>query len=149
MRTFVEKCLATVSDRFSAKELLEDPFLQYDDEGYDLRPSDHDNDYRKLSQVLPLPCQNENSLVSSSSCDYAGYEPDHEHEYQTLELAANEVQLFNFLEDDNMTDMDIAIKGKKRTNGDIFLRLRITDREGTGFDVILLLFQSDYTKKLK
>lgn len=131
VRLFVDKCLATVSTRLSAKELLEDPFLRNDDEVYDLRPIDHDNDFNKISQVVQLPYQNDYSLVKNSSgCDYVGYEPDHEHEYQTLELAANEIELFTFLEDDDLIDMDISIKGKKRANGDIFLRLRITDKEG-------------------
>ena len=35
VRQFVEKCLATVSLRLSARELLEDPFLQIDDYGFD------------------------------------------------------------------------------------------------------------------
>ncbi|XP_021776519.1 probable serine/threonine-protein kinase WNK9 [Chenopodium quinoa] len=124
VRLFVDKCLATVSARLSAKELLEDPFLRCDDDGYDFRPIDFD----KISPIVQIPCQNDRN--SSSGCDYAGYEPDHEHEYQTLELAANEIELFTFLEDDDLKDMDISIKGKKRANGDIFLRLRITDKEG-------------------
>ncbi|KNA22424.1 hypothetical protein SOVF_034160 [Spinacia oleracea] len=136
VRLFVEKCLETVTSRLSAKELLEHPFLQNDDKGYNLRPIDDDKDFDKISQVVQSPYQNERSLMNSSSgcdhagCDYVGYEPDHEHEYQTLELAANEIELFTFLEDDDLTDMDISIKGKKRANGDIFLRLRITDKEG-------------------
>lgn len=31
MRKFVEKCLAKVSERFSARELLNDPFLRFDE----------------------------------------------------------------------------------------------------------------------
>lgn len=32
VRAFIEKCIAKVSDRLSAKELLGDPFLQSDEE---------------------------------------------------------------------------------------------------------------------
>lgn len=32
VRAFIEKCIADVSDRLSAKELLMDPFLQPDEE---------------------------------------------------------------------------------------------------------------------
>ncbi|XP_061336817.1 serine/threonine-protein kinase WNK1 isoform X10 [Gastrolobium bilobum] len=38
VRQFVEKCLATVSLRLTANELLDDPFLRIDDYEYDLRP---------------------------------------------------------------------------------------------------------------
>ncbi|XP_031407413.1 probable serine/threonine-protein kinase WNK3 isoform X2 [Punica granatum] len=42
VRAFIEKCIANVSDRLSAKELLKDPFLQPDEEseslGKSLRP---------------------------------------------------------------------------------------------------------------
>ncbi|CAO2832108.1 unnamed protein product [Amaranthus hypochondriacus] len=129
VRLFVEKCLATVSDRLSAKELLDDPFLQNDDEGYDLRPIKDDRLFDNISKVVPLPCKND-SILMNNCFEYAGYEPDHEHEFQTLESAANEIELFTFLDDDDLTDMDISIKGKRRANGDIFLRLRITDKEG-------------------
>ncbi|KAL2922575.1 Serine/threonine-protein kinase WNK1 [Bienertia sinuspersici] len=125
VRLFVEKCLATVSDRLSAKELLGDPFLRIDDEGHD---PDNDNDVDNLYKDVQLSYQHD--MNSSSYGDYVGYEPDHEQECKTLELAANEIELFTFLEDDNMMDMDISIKGKRRPNGDIFLRLRITDIEG-------------------
>ncbi|XP_027367921.1 probable serine/threonine-protein kinase WNK9 isoform X5 [Abrus precatorius] len=41
VRQFVEKCLATVSLRLSARELLDDPFLRIDDYEYDFRPVDN------------------------------------------------------------------------------------------------------------
>ncbi|XP_061340471.1 serine/threonine-protein kinase WNK1-like isoform X12 [Gastrolobium bilobum] len=40
VRQFVEKCLATVSLRLSARQLLDDPFLRNEDYEYDLGPVD-------------------------------------------------------------------------------------------------------------
>ncbi|XP_027367920.1 probable serine/threonine-protein kinase WNK9 isoform X4 [Abrus precatorius] len=74
VRQFVEKCLATVSLRLSARELLDDPFLRIDDYEYDFRPVDNG-------------------------------------------------ELDDF-------DVDISIKGKRKDDGGIFLRLRIADKEG-------------------
>ncbi|XVF11673.1 hypothetical protein REPUB_Repub08aG0047500 [Reevesia pubescens] len=48
VKLFIEKCIAKVSDRLSAKELLGDPFLQPDEEngsvGRSLRPKAHSSD---------------------------------------------------------------------------------------------------------
>jgi WNK lysine deficient protein kinase len=45
VKAFIEKCIAKVSDRLPAKELLMDPFLQSDEEnesvGHSLRPKAH------------------------------------------------------------------------------------------------------------
>lgn len=40
VKKFIEKCIANVSERLSAKELLQDPFLQLDSEN-DLIGSSH------------------------------------------------------------------------------------------------------------
>ncbi|CAK9137539.1 unnamed protein product [Ilex paraguariensis] len=48
VRAFIEKCIAKVSDRLSAKELLTDRFLQSDEDngsiGRSLQPNPHDSD---------------------------------------------------------------------------------------------------------
>jgi WNK lysine deficient protein kinase len=45
VKAFIEKCIAKVSDRLPAKELLMDPFLRSDEEnvsgGCSLRPKAH------------------------------------------------------------------------------------------------------------
>lgn len=45
VKAFIDKCIANVSDRLSAKELLRDPFLQSDEEngsvGRSLQPHPH------------------------------------------------------------------------------------------------------------
>ncbi|KAF2284195.1 hypothetical protein GH714_019872 [Hevea brasiliensis] len=50
VRQFVEKCLATASSRLSARELLEDPFLQIDDYGYDLTSLDYQGDCNEIGR---------------------------------------------------------------------------------------------------
>lgn len=133
VRVFVEKCLASVSERLSARELLQDPFLQTDDIRNEMRVTGNENDIDKADQVLQLPDQNEYERQSSSNLigdcwDYTGYEPDHEYEYQ--ELAVSGLELFTSLEDDDLANTDITINGKRKEDGEIFLRLRIKDKEG-------------------
>ncbi|KAK8365236.1 hypothetical protein V6Z12_A02G039200 [Gossypium hirsutum] len=91
VREFIEKCLATVSHRLTAMELLRDPFLQIDDYGNYLG-------YGHESNI--------------------GY---NSHEYETSELD---------LEDGHLGDVDLIIKGKRRDDDGLFLRLRIADKEG-------------------
>nr|KYP74447.1 Serine/threonine-protein kinase WNK1 [Cajanus cajan] len=94
VRQFVEKCLATVSLRLSARELLDDPFLRIEDYEYDLRPVDRD--------WCPHPA----------------------------EIEPNGIELFEYHDDEPSEDVDISIKGKRKDDGGIFLRLRIADKEG-------------------
>ncbi|CBI34208.3 unnamed protein product, partial [Vitis vinifera] len=92
VREFVEKCLASVSLRLSARELLQDPFLRIDDCESDLRP---------------IECRRE---------------PDDMMEPTGIEL-------FEYHEDEHPANVDISIKGKRREDDGIFLRLRIADKE--------------------
>ncbi|KAJ6411451.1 hypothetical protein OIU84_008096 [Salix udensis] len=103
VRQFVEKCLATVSLRLSAKELLNDPFLQIDGRGSDLRPNVYLNGH--------------------------GYETQNEWEYQLVEVEPSGIELFEH-HDEHPANVDISIKGKRGDDGGIFLRIRIADEEG-------------------
>ncbi|KAK4355603.1 hypothetical protein RND71_024574 [Anisodus tanguticus] len=134
VRRFVEKCLATVSHRLSARELLDDPFLRVDD--YESSDSDTPN-YLQDSGELDPPtlghrllniCDN-NSLVNGC-LGYLGYEPEDDSYYHQLEYEANEIDLFTDNEEDDMENVDISIKGRRREDDGIFLRLRIADKEG-------------------
>ncbi|KAJ7954890.1 putative Kinase [Quillaja saponaria] len=119
VRQFVEKCLATVSLRLSARELLTDPFLQIDD----------------YNEVAPLVQQPLNGIHNSSislmnGCtDHPGYGLD-ELAYHQVYSETSETALFDCPEDDHMAGVDITIKGRRGEDDDIFLRLRIADREG-------------------
>ncbi|XVE62856.1 hypothetical protein DITRI_Ditri06bG0153300 [Diplodiscus trichospermus] len=131
VRQFVEKCLATVSLRLSARELLNDPFLQIDDCEFDLRPLDNG---RELDEMGPLNRQpylelNHSSYSNGYSNGY-GYKNPNEWGYHPAEIESTGIELFEHQEDEPASNLDISIKGKRRDDGGIFLRLRIADKEG-------------------
>ncbi|KAK6929965.1 Protein kinase domain [Dillenia turbinata] len=130
VRQFIEKCLATVSLRLSAKELLKDPFLWDDDYNYDLRPLE---DFDEMGPLLRRPLYSMwycNGSLMNGYANYLGYEQEHEFEYQSLEFESGDIDLFNSQEDEHLSNVDISIKGKRRGDDGIFLRLRIADKEG-------------------
>ncbi|KAL8515215.1 hypothetical protein ACS0TY_014070 [Phlomoides rotata] len=134
VRRFVEKCLATVSHRLSAWELLNDPFLQIDDHGYDLRPLNYQGDYDELGPLLKQPLLSAHHSTTSSLVNgysnYIGYEHEQDFDSHSVEYEATEINLFTSPEDDHLDNVDITIKGRKSEDDNIFLRLRIADKEG-------------------
>lgn len=140
VRQFVEKCLATVSLRLSARELLDDAFLQIDDCEYDLRPVDHG---RELDETAPLKRQPFLKLHHSNGYTNGyGLEAENEWGYHpAVEIAPNGIELFEYHDDEHSEDehVDISIKGKKREDGGIFLRVRISDKEGWNLFPLLSL----------
>ena len=133
VREFVEKCLASLSCRLSAEELLKDPFLQIDNFGTDLRPIDYCRDFNEVGSLLRQPLLvNHHSNYSSinTRSNYLGYDPQNNLDYCQVEFEPNEMDLFTSLvEDKNMENVEITTKGKREDDG-IFLRLRIADKEG-------------------
>ncbi|XP_023006130.1 probable serine/threonine-protein kinase WNK9 [Cucurbita maxima] len=103
VRVFVEKCLATVSTRLSARELLNDPFLQIDGCDSLLTPIDYYSEYDEVNNGL---------------------------DYCLIDNEVSEIDLFSCQDDEHLADVDITIKGRRRGDDDIFLRLRIADKEG-------------------
>ncbi|CAA3031710.1 probable serine threonine- kinase WNK9 [Olea europaea subsp. europaea] len=128
VRQFVEKCLATVSHRLSARKLLDDPFLQMDDCVYDLRPFDSYEDYDGLGPMFRQPHSN-SSLVEGYS-NYLVYEQENGMDCHSVEYDAHEIDLFTSHEDDHLGIVDITIKGRRGEDDNVFLRLRIADQEG-------------------
>ncbi|KAK1581380.1 hypothetical protein Q3G72_005560 [Acer saccharum] len=132
VRQFVDKCLATVSLRLSARELLNDPFLQINDAQSELRPLD----YRELDGMSPRirqPYLELHNCSNSSSNGYSnghGYEAQNDWSYHSTEVEPSGIELFEHHDEDHSTNVDISIKGKRRDDGVIFLRLRIADKEG-------------------
>lgn len=134
MRQFVEKCLATVSLRLSARELLNDPFLQIDNCEVDLSWLDCGRKIDDLGPLIRQPYElhhSSNSFSNAYSNGY-GYEPQNECRYPPVEVEPNGIELFEYHdnEDNHSTNRDISIKGKRRDDDGIFLRLRIADNEG-------------------
>lgn len=130
VRKFVEKCLATVTLRLSARELLNDPFLQTDDYGSELRPIEYRRDFGEVGPLLRPP--HYSSFMNGFS-GYPDFEPQNEAVCHLVEFEKNEIELFNHHEDDHLDNVDISIKGRRRDDQGIFLRLRISDKEGSVF----------------
>ncbi|XP_058073751.1 probable serine/threonine-protein kinase WNK9 [Magnolia sinica] len=135
VRQFVEKCLVTVSWRLPAKELLKDPFLQLDDFDSDSRLVECQRDINEISPLLrqPLlePYHDGSSLINGYS-GYLSHESDNgwDYEYDVTEDEHHGIDFFAGQEDEPLTNVDITIKGKRRDDDGIFLRLRIADKEG-------------------
>ena len=133
VRGFVKKCLATVSLRLNARELLDDPFLQVDGYGYDLRSIECDTDFDEVGPFLRLPyygIDHDKKCLTNGFSHYLGYEPDIDLRCNPVEYETSEIDLFACREDKHLEDVDIAIQGRRRDDDGIFLRLRIADKEG-------------------
>ncbi|XP_020534118.1 serine/threonine-protein kinase WNK1 isoform X2 [Jatropha curcas] len=131
VRQFVEKCLATVSNRLSARELLEDPFLQFDDYGSNARPLEYSGDTNEMGASVRQPFYGINHTNRSLINGYTHYYgSQNELEYHQIELEPSEIDLFSCQEDEHLHGVDITIKGRRREDNGIFLRLRIADKEG-------------------
>ncbi|XVE89841.1 hypothetical protein DITRI_Ditri20bG0026900 [Diplodiscus trichospermus] len=133
VRQFVEKCLATVSLRLSARELLNDPFLQIDDCESDLRPLEYGREFDEMGPLNRQPYLELYHSVNSYSNGYLngyGYETPNEWGYHPAEIESSGIELFEYQEDEHAVNLDISIKGKRRDDGGIFLRLRTADKEG-------------------
>ncbi|XP_030534801.1 serine/threonine-protein kinase WNK1 isoform X2 [Rhodamnia argentea] len=131
VRQFVEKCLATASHRLSARELLDDPFLRVDERESDLRSLDNGREVDEMgpmSREPYVPCSD--GSYSTGYCNGYGYTPANHWGYHPAELASSGMELFECHDDDHPANVDISIKGKKREDGSIFLRLRIVDKDG-------------------
>ncbi|XP_028770727.1 probable serine/threonine-protein kinase WNK9 [Neltuma alba] len=130
VRQFVEKCLATVSLRLSARELLDDPFLQIDDYESLLRPADS-GEFDDMVPLIRHPFYDFHRSYSNVSNEYSnGYGYDGEWFPHPTEIEHTGIELFQYQDDEPAEDVDISIKGKRNDDGGIFLRLRIADKEG-------------------
>ncbi|XP_062186873.1 probable serine/threonine-protein kinase WNK1 isoform X2 [Phragmites australis] len=134
VRQFVEKCLATASQRLSARELLEDPFLQGDDMAFSSEGGDYNltNNYLQQPSYLGHACSNGsimNNGLSESIDEDALTEDRWDCEDDDIK-GQDGIDLFNGHEDEPLGNVDITIKGRKSEDGGIFLRLRIADNDG-------------------
>ncbi|KAH9303217.1 hypothetical protein KI387_014800, partial [Taxus chinensis] len=136
VRQFVEKCLATVSRRLPARELLMDPFLQEHGVQYSFASLDaHRDDMGELGSFL-----RETHINAFLNGDNTAHEklqiapPTGENgivrHHETRKLNKIVPLPAYFKEDDLSPDMDFTVKGKKKDDESIFLRLRIADKEG-------------------
>lgn len=134
MRQFVEKCLATVSRRLSARELLKDPFLQIDDCESDLRSIECRRDFDDNDPISRQPFldyhHSNNGSFNNGYSNGVDLEAHNGWDYQLVESEPSGIELFEYHDEEHSPNVDISIKGKKREDDGIFLRLRIADKEG-------------------
>lgn len=134
VRRFVDKCLVTVSHRLSARELLMDPFLQIDDYCDDLSLTEDPGEVYAMGHLLRQPLLSNGPFINGYNNDFdLGPEIENEWGYYPGEIEHNDIGIENdwgYHEDEHTLNLDISIKGKKREDGSIFLRLRITDTQG-------------------
>ncbi|CAL9166751.1 unnamed protein product [Musa hybrid cultivar] len=131
VRQFVEKCLATASKRLSARELLDDPFLRVDDLGstYD------DGHISTMGHILRQPSleliQSNGSLFTNEFSNSFHNETElmNGWDYDAANVQVHRNELFNSYKDEQPSNVDITIKGKRREDGNIYLRLRISDKD--------------------
>lgn len=130
VQQFVAKCLATVSSRLSARELLEDSFLQIDDRESDLTPIKSQRDFNAMSRLLRQPSTEpcDGYLVNTNQCsDAFNLGTQNGMSGHLTDIEPTEIELFDYNDDEHSQNVNISIKGKKRENDSIFLRLRIAD----------------------
>ncbi|KAL3516248.1 hypothetical protein ACH5RR_023150 [Cinchona calisaya] len=140
VRQFVVKCLATVYQRLSARELLDDPFLRIDGCELELRTIDCQREMNYMDALLRQPFPHlEIQGKSFSNSSFNGYSNGYAFEEQNgwdchpNEFEQSGIELFEYNEEDHDEEsphVDVTIKGKRREDGSIFLRLRISDNEG-------------------
>ncbi|KAF6162749.1 hypothetical protein GIB67_029018 [Kingdonia uniflora] len=124
VRQFIEKCIVPVSQRLPARELLKDPFLQIDSRGSNLRQEEYLSETDEMGRHLGMPLFEHHHNISSFT---NGYFNDLDNDG---EIDSNGIELFTYHEDEHSPHVDITIKGTRREDDGIFLRLRIADEEG-------------------
>ncbi|KAL9263361.1 Serine/threonine-protein kinase WNK1-like protein [Drosera capensis] len=131
VRKFIEKCLAAAPARLSARELLHDPFLLIDDDGSDFISTEVDAQSDGIGPLIREPMLETSVLSytdgSSNGNDFQSYD---DWKRQQLLRSVSGIDLFQHQDDDHPPDVDIAIKGKRKDDGGIYLRIRISDKDG-------------------
>ena len=136
VRQFIEKCLADVSSRLSARELLRDPFLQTEacETNFVAIECHTELNYADLFISNPQPGYKGSSFSNCSFNEYSiPSSVQNGSSYELHDSEQNDIHLFEHNDDEleeHLSQLDISIKGKKKSDGNIFLRLRILDKEG-------------------
>ncbi|RWW13126.1 hypothetical protein GW17_00023177 [Ensete ventricosum] len=141
VRQFVEKCLAAASERLSARDLLDDPFLQVDDF------SSHcvEGNVSSIGHILRKPSlefiQVKCSLTTNEHANNLCHEMELENSwgYDATDVRVQRVDIFHSHKNESPANVDITIKGSRREDGIIFLRLRISDQDGNSVIFLVLI----------
>ncbi|XP_024516472.1 mitogen-activated protein kinase kinase kinase 5 [Selaginella moellendorffii] len=162
VRAFIEKCLATVSKRLPARELLMDPFLQSEDrEPLELVPpisrsTSRADDMEGLSTIKEEPSCRPGSVDSTSRRTEAspardgimgdaartsdenkegddapsGASSPEQSQTDSDQGGLGSYQKGVSFREEGKRSRDFRVKGKKKDDDTIFLRVRIADLEG-------------------
>lgn len=130
MREFIDKCLVAPSHRLSARELLKDPFLQIDENEFDSRLLEFHGNIYDVSPLLSQPFYTPHLSISSLITGYSNHDTENGWGFDVAGSEHNGIEIFSREDDDEHSKDHISIKGKRRDNDGIFLRLRIADKEG-------------------
>ena len=107
VRLFIEKCIANVSDRLSAKELLMHPFLRPDED-------------ESISRSIRLKNQNSGKAPGMSNA----------------EGSSNQVVIGTHKDYSAEASRDFTVQGHRKDVNKIFLKLRIADSSGLSLSVL-------------
>eukprot|EP00249_Psilotum_nudum_P022617 c28584_g1_i2 orf=265-2016(-) len=144
VRQFIEKCLATASKRLPARELLMDPFLQSEglQETVDYAPlmrrqEVHGDDMEDLVTCLSGSGRGQwsgssidSSAIHARSGDGKGCSIYPRKTLSNAEMLNTSLLSPSPKHDQTRRSRDFRVKGKKRDDSTVFLRLRIADAEG-------------------
>ncbi|CAN6447322.1 unnamed protein product [Victoria cruziana] len=132
VKQFIEKCIADVSQRLSASELLKDPFLQSDGENEStvhpshLKETGAGSNYNECAMPSqqgegPRPETRESTFVATAGHE-ALFSDDNTH--------ASDEHLSTNMDEQFEGGRDFTVKGQRKDVNTIFLRLRIADSRG-------------------
>lgn len=123
VKALIEKCIANVSDRLPAKDLLRDPFLLADDDHERItrhlkNKTQHTGKFKKIHLA-----QSKNSGIVTY-CFFTGHMPMTEEKREQLHI--------DRCTDDTSaeTTRDFSMHGQRKDVNKIFLKLRIADALG-------------------
>ncbi|GMG99624.1 hypothetical protein Nepgr_001464 [Nepenthes gracilis] len=133
VRLFIKKCLVTVSSRLSARELLNDSFLQIDNYDFNLSITVSHREPDELGHLTRESSLDRYTSYGSffNGC-YNGSDFDSYNEWGNyqVEIEAGGCESLEHHNDEHSPNLDITIKGSRRDDASIFLRIRIADKEG-------------------
>lgn len=147
VRQFIDKCLANASTRLSARELLRDPFLRAENCEPNFVAIEFHTEFNYVNTFIPNPPTDyKHDSFSNSSFNKHSIPSyvQNASSYQLNDTEQNEIDLFEHNDDEqeeHLSQLDITIKGKKKSDGSIFLRLRILDKEGNDFVTTLFYIE--------
>ncbi|KAF3432364.1 hypothetical protein FNV43_RR27104 [Rhamnella rubrinervis] len=107
---------------------------------YDLRPVDYGRELDDMGLLIKQSLFDLHCCSGSFSNGYSnGFEAQNEWGYHPTEIEPYGIKLFEHHYDEHCEETGISIKGDRREDGRIFLRLRIADKEGR---ISMTLFQT-------